>query len=71
VVCATMPDDFDAVGQVFVDFHQVSDDEVRDLLANPHWFLGGFVVVADAVVGRTVSLVDRIRRVIGYLVVTV
>jgi predicted phosphoribosyltransferase len=28
-----MPDDFDAVGQVFVDFHQVSDDEVRDLLA--------------------------------------
>jgi predicted phosphoribosyltransferase len=33
VVCATMPDDFDAVGQVFVDFHQVSDDEVRDLLA--------------------------------------
>ncbi len=35
VVCATMPDDFDAVGQVFVDFHQVSDDEVRDLLATP------------------------------------
>jgi predicted phosphoribosyltransferase len=33
VVCATMPDDFDAVGQVFVDFHQISDDEVRDLLA--------------------------------------
>ena len=33
VVCVTMPDDFDAVGQVFVDFHQVSDDEVRDLLA--------------------------------------
>ena len=35
VVCATMPDDFDAVGQVFVDFQQVSDDEVRDLLATP------------------------------------
>jgi len=35
VVCATMPDEFDAVGQVFVDFHQVSDDEVRDLLATP------------------------------------
>src|ERR1700691_1105379 len=33
VVCATMPDDFDAVGQAFVDFHLVSDDEVRDLLA--------------------------------------
>jgi putative phosphoribosyl transferase len=30
-----MPDDFEAVGQVFADFHQVSDDEVRDLLATP------------------------------------
>ena len=35
VVCATMPDDFQAVGQVFVDFRQVSDDEVRELLATP------------------------------------
>ena len=35
VVCATMPDDFEAVGQVFVDFHQVTDDEVRELLATP------------------------------------
>lgn len=35
VVCATMPPDFEAVGQVFVDFHQVSDDEVRQLLAAP------------------------------------
>jgi putative phosphoribosyl transferase len=35
VVCATMPDDFEAVGQVFADFHQVSDDEVRELLATP------------------------------------
>jgi putative phosphoribosyl transferase len=35
VVCATTPDDFEAVGQVFVDFQQVSDDEVRDLLATP------------------------------------
>src|SRR6201995_4791122 len=33
VVCATMPSDFEAVGQVFVDFHQVTDDEVRELLA--------------------------------------
>jgi putative phosphoribosyl transferase len=33
VVCATMPTDFEAVGQVFVDFHQVTDDEVRELLA--------------------------------------
>lgn len=35
VVCATMPPDFDAVGQVYTDFHQVSDDEVRELLATP------------------------------------
>jgi putative phosphoribosyl transferase len=35
VVCATMPSDFEAVGQVFVDFHQVTDDEVRELLATP------------------------------------
>ncbi len=33
VVCATMPSDFEAVGQVFADFHQVTDDEVRELLA--------------------------------------
>lgn len=32
VVCSTMPADFRAVGQVYQDFHQVSDDEVRDLL---------------------------------------
>jgi putative phosphoribosyl transferase len=35
VVCATMPNHFEAVGQVFADFHQVSDDEVRELLATP------------------------------------
>jgi putative phosphoribosyl transferase len=35
VVCATMPTDFEAVGQVFADFHQVTDDEVRELLATP------------------------------------
>jgi putative phosphoribosyl transferase len=35
VVCATMPPAFEAVGQVYSDFHQVSDDEVRDLLAKP------------------------------------
>jgi putative phosphoribosyl transferase len=35
VVCATMPPAFDAVGQVYADFHQVSDDEVRKLLATP------------------------------------
>ncbi|MGD9620906.1 MAG: phosphoribosyltransferase [Mycolicibacterium sp.] len=35
VVCSTMPADFGAVGQVFEDFHQVGDDEVRALLATP------------------------------------
>ncbi len=33
VVCATMPADFEAVGQVFADFRQVTDAEVRQLLA--------------------------------------
>ncbi|AMO62085.1 putative phosphoribosyltransferase [Mycolicibacterium phlei] len=35
VVCASTPPKFEAVGQVFEDFHQVSDDEVRQLLATP------------------------------------
>ncbi|MCH9734774.1 MAG: erythromycin esterase family protein [Actinomycetia bacterium] len=35
VVCATMPTPFLAVGESFWDFSQVSDDEVRDLLATP------------------------------------
>jgi predicted phosphoribosyltransferase len=35
VVCATMPNGFEAVGQVYSDFHQISDDEVRELLATP------------------------------------
>jgi len=33
VVCATMPPGFEAVGQVYEDFHQVTDDEVRELLS--------------------------------------
>jgi putative phosphoribosyl transferase len=35
VVLAVIPDRFEAVGQVFADFHQVSDDEVRAVLATP------------------------------------
>ena len=31
----SMPDRFEAVGQVFADFHQVTDDEVRAALATP------------------------------------
>ncbi|CQD15871.1 phosphoribosyltransferase [Mycobacterium lentiflavum] len=35
VVCTTMPTGFEAVGQVYGDFHQVSDHEVRQLLTTP------------------------------------
>ncbi|MGV0645204.1 erythromycin esterase family protein [Mycolicibacterium sp. XJ2546] len=34
-VCATMPTPFRAVGESYWDFRQVSDQEVRDLLATP------------------------------------
>lgn len=43
VVCSTMPARFRAVGQVFEDFHQVSDDEVRHLLATPTIGRGRFI----------------------------
>jgi putative phosphoribosyl transferase len=35
VICVATPLRFEAVGQVFADFHQVSDDEVRALLNSP------------------------------------
>ena len=35
VVCASTPPGFEAVGQVYADFHQVGDDEVRELLNTP------------------------------------
>lgn len=35
VVCVTMPPGFEAVGQVYADFNQVSDEEVRELLDTP------------------------------------
>lgn len=35
VVCASMPTPFLAVGESFWDFRQVSDDEVRELMATP------------------------------------
>ncbi|MFI5511614.1 phosphoribosyltransferase [Mycobacterium sp. NPDC051804] len=34
VVCAMTPPGFEAVGQVYEDFHQVTDDEVRELLSS-------------------------------------
>jgi len=41
VLLAVIPDRFEAVGQVFNDFHQVSDDEVRAVLATPTVPSGG------------------------------
>jgi len=35
VVCVTTPPAFEAVGQVYADFHQVTDGEVRELLNTP------------------------------------
>lgn len=35
VVCSTMPAGFHAVGQVYADFHQMTDDEVRNALEPP------------------------------------
>ncbi len=35
VVCSLVPADFRAVGQVYADFHQMSDDEVREALRTP------------------------------------
>jgi putative phosphoribosyl transferase len=36
IVCAVTPPRFEAVGQVFADFHQVTDDEVREALRPPN-----------------------------------
>jgi putative phosphoribosyl transferase len=35
LVCAVTPRRFEAVGQVFGDFHQITDEEVRDALIDP------------------------------------
>lgn len=34
LICLTVPPDFEAVGQVYRDFSQTTDDEVRELLSN-------------------------------------
>lgn len=33
VVCSIVPADFSAVGQAYADFHQLTDDEVREVLS--------------------------------------
>jgi erythromycin esterase-like protein/predicted phosphoribosyltransferase len=40
VVCASMPTPFRAVGESFWDFRQVTDEEVRELLATPTTGIG-------------------------------
>lgn len=35
LVCLSTPARFEAVGQAFADFHQIGDDEVRELLHTP------------------------------------
>ena len=35
VVCSRTPANFHAVGQVYGDFHQIGDDEVREILDSP------------------------------------
>ncbi|WP_260759255.1 phosphoribosyltransferase [Mycobacterium sp. SMC-4] len=47
VVCSTSPPEFSAVGQVYADFHQISDDEVRDLLATPPATAGPSTKIVD------------------------
>jgi putative phosphoribosyl transferase len=37
VVCVVTPARFEAVGQAYADFHQVSDEEVRQLLEPAGW----------------------------------
>lgn len=56
MVCASMPTPFLAVGESFWDFRQVSDQEVRDLLATPT--TGPTLVAVPAE-----SAADVIRRV--------
>ena len=74
VVCATMPPGFEAVGQVFADFHQVTDDEVRELLATPtteggkpsNSLASGFLAVVAVVAGDLVGrLIGGIRGGVG------
>ncbi|BBX45874.1 erythromycin esterase family protein [Mycobacterium cookii] len=55
VVCASMPTPFFAVGASFWDFSQVSDDEVRTLLATP--------TAAQSVMPAAETAADVIRRV--------
>jgi erythromycin esterase-like protein/predicted phosphoribosyltransferase len=53
VVCASMPTPFLAVGESFWDFRQVTDDEVRRLLATPTTATTPTAVLAGRAAART------------------
>lgn len=57
VVCATMPTPFLAVGESFWDFRQVSDQEVRDLLATPTI---GFATVGIRIEETAAEVIGRV-----------
>ncbi|MGZ5378865.1 MAG: erythromycin esterase family protein [Mycobacterium sp.] len=57
VVCASMPTPFLAVGESFWDFRQVSDQEVRDLLATP---TTGFATAGIRIEETPAEVIDRI-----------
>lgn len=57
VVCASMPTPFLAVGESFWDFRQVSDQEVRDLLATP---TTGFATVGIRIEETPAEVIDRV-----------
>lgn len=57
VVCASMPTPFLAVGESFWDFRQVSDEEVRELLATP---TTGFATAAIRIAETPAEVVDRV-----------
>jgi erythromycin esterase-like protein/predicted phosphoribosyltransferase len=56
VVCATMPTPFLAVGESFWDFRQVSDEEVRELLATP---TKGFATAKIRIRETPAEVIDR------------
>ena len=65
VVCATMPTSFEAVGQVYADFHQVTDDEVRELLADADALTRVAVFLRDLRRPRSSTVLGCGRRGLG------
>jgi len=57
VVCATMPTPFLAVGESFWDFRQVTDEEVREILATP---TVGLMTAAARIAETPADVIDRV-----------